>query len=242
MANLGAFSYDTDTAPPDYRCSVCNLNGVKLWRPCASSHVELKCAACSGVTADLDDGDQIGWGVPAVPDEDGASWWGYASVPQAGIEWWYRLPCAVRVMPSHKPMTPAAARKVDVDAAATKAEREAATNAHLDALTATTLFAVKATGFETMMLWSQWHKRVVWTDTGVGYRVEVGKLGNDSVCITVSFDVIDGVVVAFYDTVSAVSDTRLIAAWIVKHMPVAQQVDDVMRFVPPSASNLRPNR
>jgi hypothetical protein len=37
-------------------------------------------------------GDQIGWRVPAVPTEDGDSFWGYTSVPDEGCQWWYRLP------------------------------------------------------------------------------------------------------------------------------------------------------
>lgn len=36
--------------------------------------------------------DQIGWRIPAVPTEEGDTFWGYASVPQAGYEWWCRLP------------------------------------------------------------------------------------------------------------------------------------------------------
>jgi hypothetical protein len=35
--------------------------------------------------------DQIGWLIPAVPTEEGDSFWGYTSVPQPGCEWWYRL-------------------------------------------------------------------------------------------------------------------------------------------------------
>jgi hypothetical protein len=36
--------------------------------------------------------DQIGWRVPAVPTEDGKSYWGYTSVPQPGCDWWESLP------------------------------------------------------------------------------------------------------------------------------------------------------
>lgn len=36
--------------------------------------------------------DTIGWRVPAVPTEDGSTFWGYTSVPQPGVEWWHRLP------------------------------------------------------------------------------------------------------------------------------------------------------
>lgn len=36
--------------------------------------------------------DQIGWRVPAVPTEDGSTFWGYTSVPDAGVRWWRDLP------------------------------------------------------------------------------------------------------------------------------------------------------
>lgn len=36
--------------------------------------------------------DQIGWDVPAIPDEENVSYWGYSSVPQEGVEWWKALP------------------------------------------------------------------------------------------------------------------------------------------------------
>lgn len=36
--------------------------------------------------------DQIGWRVPAVPTEENDTYWGYSSVPQAGLSWWERLP------------------------------------------------------------------------------------------------------------------------------------------------------
>lgn len=36
--------------------------------------------------------DQVGSMVPAVPTEDGMTYWGYTSVPQSGVDWWHRLP------------------------------------------------------------------------------------------------------------------------------------------------------
>ena len=46
------------------------------------------------VTGELGRGrtDTIGWRVPAVPTEDGSTFWGYTSVPDAGCAWWRRLP------------------------------------------------------------------------------------------------------------------------------------------------------
>jgi len=40
--------------------------------------------------------DQIGWRVPAVPTEDGESYWGYTSVPQLGCDWWSNLPALAK--------------------------------------------------------------------------------------------------------------------------------------------------
>jgi hypothetical protein len=37
-------------------------------------------------------GDQIGWRIPAVPTEDGSTYWGYTSVPARGVAWWKRIP------------------------------------------------------------------------------------------------------------------------------------------------------
>lgn len=103
-------------APPEYRCCKCGAHGVKLWRlyQTIASHCELMCAECSVEDQKKRDattvprsaenigddgrwqghygrGDQIGWRVPAVPDEEGVSFWGY-TVPEAGVQWWRRLP------------------------------------------------------------------------------------------------------------------------------------------------------
>jgi hypothetical protein len=99
-----------------YACSKCGAAGVKLWRPYSSSHVELHCARCActaqgkpydqmdaaGTLLDGVDGvrrDQIGWLVPAVPDERpdaqhrfAGNWWGYTSVPDEDVAWWKTLP------------------------------------------------------------------------------------------------------------------------------------------------------
>jgi hypothetical protein len=92
-----------------YVCSKCGASGVKLWRQYQTflDHVDLMCAKCAGQdqakdVTDIDaDGrrtgshggrtDQIGWLVPAVPTYDG-TFWGYASIPQDGVNWWRGLP------------------------------------------------------------------------------------------------------------------------------------------------------
>jgi hypothetical protein len=104
------FPYSVNHAPPDYKCYKCGNHGIKLWRDYQSSlnTQKLLCATCAADYQKKDissmdtDGrcdselggkiDQIGWLVPAVPREDGTSLWVYMSVPQAGVDWWKKLP------------------------------------------------------------------------------------------------------------------------------------------------------
>jgi hypothetical protein len=107
---IEAFSYATGKAPAGYHCSRCSTQGVKLWRQyqTLACYVQLLCAPCAcadqkrpddvdalGYIEDSTVGgrcDQIGWLVPAVPTEDGETYWGYTSVPQMGVDWWRQLP------------------------------------------------------------------------------------------------------------------------------------------------------
>ena len=86
-----------------YKCGSCGVSGVRLWREYQAFEPSLFCVACAlasdqagNATAEsLRDCDQIGWLVPAVPADGG--WWGYSSVPDDGVAWWYALPCALPV-------------------------------------------------------------------------------------------------------------------------------------------------
>lgn len=84
----------------DYKCAICGIDGVRLWRDyntCANA-VDLRCAGCAMKYAkkdgffDFAEGDQIGNLVPAVPTEDGSTFWGYTSVDGEGVLWWNALP------------------------------------------------------------------------------------------------------------------------------------------------------
>lgn len=113
-------NYNNPDTPIDYKCERCQVTHCKLWRAYQSSPATLLCVDCavidqsrpnissfaelvaSGNLSFNEDGthegkygnrsDQIGWYVPAVPDEEGAGYWGYTSVPQPGVLWWKRLP------------------------------------------------------------------------------------------------------------------------------------------------------
>lgn len=101
--------YQSEDVPDDYQCTGCGEEGVKLWRPYQSFSPELLCVNCAAAEehediSDIDESgthtdremahrtDQIGGYVPAVPDEEGVGFWGYTSVPEAGVNWWRRLP------------------------------------------------------------------------------------------------------------------------------------------------------
>jgi hypothetical protein len=105
--------YAKNAAPPEYRCSKCGATGCKLWRELYVMAVEVKlmCVGCAFKSKRLkpvpvdDNGmcadrsfptvrtDQVADLGPAVPEEaPGDSYWGYMSVPDAGVKWWKSLP------------------------------------------------------------------------------------------------------------------------------------------------------
>jgi hypothetical protein len=105
---MARVNYRSSKVPSGYKCLECGVTDCKLWREYNTFSPNLLCAACAAkdqskdVSLIDDEGmypsefggksDQIGWYVPAIPDQDGPGYWGYTSVPQAGCEWWKRLP------------------------------------------------------------------------------------------------------------------------------------------------------
>jgi hypothetical protein len=102
--------------PDGYICAKCKASGVKLWREYQTMCPNLLCGPCAmtdqekdgdleedGRRADCDGvkTDQIGWYVPAVPDEQGEGYWGYTSVPAAGVAWWKALPLRAPDLTEH---------------------------------------------------------------------------------------------------------------------------------------------
>lgn len=91
---------DLDKLDVPYRCGACGAYGVRLWRKYQTvlDAQTLLCRACAETEQGLagqdygqDRGDQIGWRIPAVPDDTG-TYWGYTSVPDEGVAWWVALP------------------------------------------------------------------------------------------------------------------------------------------------------
>ena len=97
---VNPFHYADTGTPAGYECSDCGASGAKLWREYQTflENQDLRCFDCACKQQKKDpatlEGDSVGWFVPAVPTEDGSSYWGYTSVPQPGVEWWHRLLCS----------------------------------------------------------------------------------------------------------------------------------------------------
>lgn len=102
--------YNKVEVPPSYYCRHCGATNCKLWRDYQTflENQTLLCAKCAAKEqgkdiASIDANgmrdsavsgktDQIGWRIPAVSTEGNDTFWGYSSVPQAGCEWWKKLP------------------------------------------------------------------------------------------------------------------------------------------------------
>ena len=106
LIKISPFKYTT-TVPFGYMCSMCGKTGVRLWRE-YNTYFELQslyCKKCAKrnqrrtlnaawykkLCVDMKT-DKIGNLVPAVPTEDGKTFWGYTSVPEDGCVWWNSLP------------------------------------------------------------------------------------------------------------------------------------------------------
>lgn len=108
---VAAFKYANllGKTPDGYVCQ-CGKSGVKLWREYQTmlDHQTLYCIQCAvdKANANRDAGkpeivvptsmewesDSISWRVPAVPTEEGDTYWGHTSVPGPGVVWWRSLP------------------------------------------------------------------------------------------------------------------------------------------------------
>jgi len=104
----GPIDYKNKIPPLTYSCVKCGAHGCKLWREynACSDYTKLVCCDCAGESQKKDvsnidtdgkiecDGyktDSIGWRVPAIPTEDGLTYWRYSSVPDMAIIWWKNL-------------------------------------------------------------------------------------------------------------------------------------------------------
>lgn len=107
--NLGRIDYASSATPDGYHCEECGVRGCKLWRLVALPTVAIRllCCDCAGKAeaVDMSQIDErgrlparwgrtamIGWHVPAIPLQDGSSFWAYSSELPEAWQWWCRLP------------------------------------------------------------------------------------------------------------------------------------------------------
>lgn len=212
-----------------YECSKCGANGCKLWRQCQTfaDSVALLCAGCAeadqaalhelGWQSDFvkNDGEQIGWLVPAVLTDDGETFWGYTSVPAERCNWWWGLPPRERA-PEPIPPGPSSAERW-----------RARSDENIAAWTKEAVFLVEATSYEQLALWSDWavegarygrpdtaDRRVAWEQLNPGFAAQAGKVGEYPVIVSVQFVRIEGCVVAFYEATSRVVDHEMVEEWV----------------------------
>ena len=80
-----------------YKCGGCGASDIRLWRRWNTfvSAQSLTCKLCSEIEQGVElgeRGDEIGNRIPAVPTEEGDTFWGYSSVPDDAVKWWIHLP------------------------------------------------------------------------------------------------------------------------------------------------------
>lgn len=96
---VSEFRYADGSTPEGYLCADCGTESVRLYREyqtfLESQRLRCRCCAMKNQKKDAPDlpsEHTIGWLVAAVPTEDGSTYWGFSSVPDAGVEWWNKLP------------------------------------------------------------------------------------------------------------------------------------------------------
>ncbi len=88
---------------------------------------------------------------------------------------------------------------------------------------AQTVFLIEADSFARLSLWSEWERGQwnpfvrTWEQICVGSSVQVGECAGMPVQLLLFWARLNGRLVAFYETPSAVVDHRLVDAWLRRH-------------------------
>lgn len=83
-----------------------------------------------------------------------------------------------------------------------------------------TRFLVEATDFERLILWERWHETHSWVQDYKGYWIEVGQVLDMPVGINLTWVLINGHRVLFYQGVSRMLDYEMIQNWLRAHYPI----------------------
>lgn len=219
------FSY-RQMPPPEYVCCRCGAANVRLFRPyqTTADAVTLTCQSCTeseaGKKLDSNYPHSIGWRVAAVPTEDGSTFWGFTSVPAAGVQWWEALPPRPGMPLATYPLPEVAEPKAPAGPASVLE----------DPRLKSCVYVVEATSYEKHALWlkhsstakeQRWGTgEYAWSGNGArGWWVEVGMLAGKPVTMELIFDTINGHTVLFYSATSRVVDYDMLEAWLRQHVP-----------------------
>lgn len=91
----------------------------------------------------------------------------------------------------------------------------------------TVVACVEATDFEQLCLWQEWtsrHNPKGWTQE-TGAWVQVGTLNDNPVTVMLSYAMLNGTRVVFWDAVSQVVDFDMVKSWLHSEFPNAVFVD-----------------
>ncbi len=107
MTDHSKVNYNYLPTPDGYQCSACGAIDCKLWCEYSTPSPRLLCADCRCREMDIDPNsvdalgrhidfrdmqtNQLGDWIPAIPDEEGAGYWGYKSAPPEAWRWWTTL-------------------------------------------------------------------------------------------------------------------------------------------------------
>lgn len=218
---MRAFKYLSWKAPSGYCCSKCGAKNQKLWRQwnTLADFIQLLCFFCACIDQKLDADktdvrDQLGHLAAAVPTEDGKTFWGYTSVPSAGVAWWWRLPPASE----EREVEPEQPRPEPPDY---KAQVE---------------YCIEADSNTAFRLWQHWHNAFdSWEQVNPGFWQVIGHGKNAAgkkmpICVGVEYARIEGHLVAFIYGTSVLVDHDAIADWRRKTFVNAKGVDNEENF------------
>lgn len=87
----------------------------------------------------------------------------------------------------------------------------------VDARFAKTVYIVAAKPYECLMIWEQYHRKLNWKQDNSGLMYSIGMCDNMSVDLHFRWEILNKKYVLFYETISLVSDDRLIEQFLTRH-------------------------
>jgi len=159
--------------------------------------------------------------VPAVPTEQADTFWGYSSVPIAGVAWW-------RALPTYKgqELEPFRISPEEAERDRLYEERKRASVEQSIRLRAEwrsqAMYVVEATDTEHQFLWERYHHMVKWEQLNPGEIATIGHLKKRPISVDIRWARLDGQIVMFYYPCSTMIDWTWIKNWLRQEYPNCQ--------------------